>query len=300
MLYIGIDIGGTNIEIGWVTQDGQIIRHVRHKTEEFDHAQEFVEQLVEDIDSSGISTSEIGGIGIGAPNGNYFDGSIENAPNLKWEDNVPLAKIINHCTGLPVTLTNDANAVAHGELQFGYGKKYSHFAVITLGTGLGSGIVVDGKVLYGKHGVAGEFGHVNVYPGGRRCTCGRNGCLETYVSRRGIKQTYLEKGGKEELEPHLIAELARKGDKTARETFDYTSRILGLKLADLVHLFDTEAIILYGGIAKSHDLIIPVAKEEMEKELMSNFKNRVEILPSTMLDGKAGILGAAAVAMYKN
>ena len=170
-----------------------------------------------------------------------------------------------------------------------------HFSVITLGTGLGSGIVVDGRVLYGQHGLAGEFGHTQVDPQGRQCSCGRRGCLETYVSIRGIEMTYKELGGVEELNPRDIYLRAEQGDELARMTYLHTARILGNKLADLVHLFDPEAIFLYGGVANAHPLIIPEAQAEMERQLLKAFRGKVKIMPSQLLNRKGAVLGAAAL-----
>jgi glucokinase len=236
------------------------------------------------------------GIGIGAPTANYFTGNIEYAPNLIWRGIVPLQASVNKATGLPVKVTNDANAVAHAELRFGYGKKFKHFAVLTLGTGLGSGIVVNGRVLYGAHGIAGEFGHTQLDPNGRLCSCGRRGCIEAYVSIRGIKQTFAQFGGSADLSPRQIGELAEKGDWTALKTYEQTGRWLGMQMADLVHLFDLEAIIFYGGIAFAHRFFLPYALQELNNNLLPNFKNKVQLLVSQLLaQGQGGILGAAAL-----
>ncbi len=295
---LGIDIGGTNIEIGVVERSGDISMTLKYKTASFETAEDFAAALnsfIEQINND----FPISGIGIGAPTANYYTGNIEYAPNLKWQGIVPLEKIVSQTTGIPTKITNDANAVAHAELAFGGGKNMQHFAVITLGTGLGSGIVVNGKVLYGTNGLAGEFGHTQVYPDGRLCNCGRKGCLETYVSIRGIIETYHELGGKLDLNPQQIYIHAKNNDEIALKTYEKTAKILGMQLADLVHLFDPQAIFLYGGIANAADLIIPVAKAEMEKHLLQAFKNKVEILPSELLDKQGAILGAAALMFEK-
>ena len=293
---IGIDIGGTNIEIGVVDAQGNILLSFRWKTSDFPKAEQFVSRLDESTEKL-ISEHDwrVIGIGIGAPTANYYTGAIEYAPNMPWQGIVPLQRMTYEATGIPTKLTNDANAVAHGELVFGAGRMMKHFSVITLGTGLGSGIVVDGRVLYGQHGLAGEFGHIQVEPQGRQCSCGRRGCLETYVSIRGIELTYRELGGQEDLNPRDIYLLAQQGDPVALETYRYTASILGNKLADLVHLFDPEAIFLYGGVANAHPLIIPEAQAEMERQLLKAFRSKVQIRPSDLLDKKGAILGAAAL-----
>ncbi len=290
---LGIDIGGTNIEIGIVSQDGEILKSFHFSTKQFPTAQDFAKTLQDLLNE--IKDYNIAGIGIGAPTANFFTGQIEYAPNLQWTGIVPLEKIVNQATNLPVKITNDANAVAHAELRFGGGQNLDNFAVLTLGTGLGSGIVVNGKVLYGSHGLAGEFGHTQVFPDGRLCNCGRKGCLETYVSIRGITLTYKELGGTQDLTPKQIYQLAKNNDPVALETYNKTAQILGMQLADLVHMFDPQAIFLYGGIAHAHDLIIPAAKAEMEKNLLSAFKNKVQIKVSQLLDKQGAVLGAAAL-----
>ncbi len=290
---LGIDIGGTNIEIAIVSQDGQILKSFHYSTNEFPTAQDFAQTLNELLKQ--IKDYQIAGIGIGAPTANFFTGQIEYAPNLQWKGIVPLEKIVSQATNLPVKITNDANAVAHAELRFGSGQNLDNFAVLTLGTGLGSGIVVNGKVLYGAHGLAGEFGHTQVDPNGRLCNCGRKGCLETYVSIRGITLTYKELGGTGDLTPKQIYQLAKNNDPIALETYKKTAQILGMQLTDLVHLFDPQAIFLYGGIAHAHDLIIPAAKTEMEKNLLDAFKNKVQIKVSNLLDKQGAVLGAAAL-----
>ena len=293
---IGIDIGGTNIEIGVVTNKGDVLLSFRWKTTDFQRAEDFVSQLAQSVEKL-IANNDwrIIGIGIGAPTANYYTGAIEYAPNMPWQGIVPLQRMTYEATGIPTKLTNDANAVAHGELIFGAGREMKHFSVITLGTGLGSGIVVDGRVLYGQHGLAGEFGHTQVDPQGRQCSCGRRGCLETYVSIRGIEMTYKELGGVEELNPRDIYLRAEQGDELARMTYLHTARILGNKLADLVHLFDPEAIFLYGGVANAHPLIIPEAQAEMERQLLKAFRGKVKIMPSQLLNRKGAVLGAAAL-----
>ncbi len=275
---------------------GNLLLSFRWKTADFVRAEDFVAQLAQSIDKMRSGNDwRIIGIGIGAPTANYYTGAIEYAPNMPWQGIIPLQRMTYEATGIPTKLTNDANAVAHGELVFGAGKDMKHFSVITLGTGLGSGIVVDGRVLYGQHGLAGEFGHTQVDPQGRQCNCGRRGCLETYVSIRGIELTYRELGGQEGLNPRDIYLQAQKGDYIAIETYKRTAQILGNKLADLVHLYDPEAIFLYGGVANAHPLIIPEAQAEMERQLLKAFRSKVKILPSALLDKKGAVLGAAAL-----
>ncbi len=291
---VGIDIGGTNIEIGIVTPQGKILKSYTLKTAQFPTVEDFA-QTLNTLIRNDKTQYNIAGIGIGAPTANKFTGNIEYAPNLQWKGIVPLKNIVSQVTGLPVEITNDANAVAHAELAFGDGQNLKHFAVITLGTGLGSGLVVNGRVLYGAHGLAGEFGHTQVDPDGRLCNCGRKGCLETYVSIRGITLTFEELGGQPGHNPKEIYQMALDGNSIAQQTYEKTGRILGGQLADLIHLFDFEAIFLYGGIANAHPLIIPPAKQEMERQLLRASKNKVQIKPSALLNNSGAVLGAAAL-----
>ncbi|MEN8119263.1 MAG: ROK family protein [Bacteroidota bacterium] len=309
-LCIGIDIGGTNTVIGVVDRDGNFSAENSISTKKYQKIDKFIEALnnciKESLDS--INTNYIlKGIGIGAPNGNYYNGSIEYAPNLNWYEIIPLSDIINKQFHVPVVLTNDANAAAMGEMIYGAAKNLNDFIVITLGTGLGSGLVVDGKVVYGHDGFAGEIGHTIYDPNGRMCACGRKGCLETYASATGIKRTVIEllnnpdsksilnKIPKNELDSKDIYEAAVKGDKIALEAFDYTARVLGLKLADSIAYTSPEAIFLFGGLALAGDYILKPTKKYMEENLLKIYKNKVKLELSGLMGKNAAILGAAAL-----
>ncbi len=309
-LCIGIDIGGTNTVIGVVDIDGNFSAENSFSTKKYKKIDAFIEALKigikECLDS--IKTNYIlKGIGIGAPNGNYYNGSIEYAPNLNWYEIIPLADILNKHFHVPVVLTNDANAAAMGEMIYGSAKGLDNFIVITLGTGLGSGLVVDGKVVYGHDGFAGEIGHTIYDPNGRLCGCGRKGCLETYASATGIKRTVIELLNnsdtksilidipEDELNSKDIYEAAVKGDKLALDAFDYTAKVLGLKLADSIAYTSPEAIFLFGGLALSGDYILKPTKKYMEENLLKIYKNKVRLELSGLMGKNAAILGAAAL-----
>lgn len=304
---IGIDIGGTNIELAWINKSGEILNHKSYKTTNFNTADIFVEKASAEIIETNktLSNYEIIGIGIGAPNGNYFTGSIEFAPNLKWEGIINLVKMFENKTGFKTQLTNDANAAAFAEKIFGAAKETKNFLVVTLGTGLGSGIFVNGEILYGSTGFAGELGHTTAIEDGRKCKCGKKGCLETYVSATGIVKTakefsVLSKIGeelskKDNFEAKDIFIAAENNNKLALETIKYTANILGKSLANYVALFSPETIFLTGGMAKSHSLLIPETEKVMNKEMLKIFKGSVNILPSSLIKQNAGLLGAAAM-----
>lgn len=309
-LCIGIDIGGTNTVLGVVDADGNFSAENSISTKKYQKIDDFVKALnnciKESLDS--INTNYVlKGIGIGAPNGNYYNGTIEYAPNLNWNEIIPLSDMLNKHFHVPVVLTNDANAAALGEMIYGAAKNLNDFIVITLGTGLGSGLVVDGKVLYGHDGFAGEIGHTIYDPNGRKCSCGRKGCLETYASATGIKRTVIEllknqetksllnKIPENELDSKDIYEAAVKGDKIALEAFDYTAKILGLKLADSIAYTSPEAIFLFGGLALSGDYILKPTKKYMEENLLKIYKNKVRLELSGLMGKNAAILGAAAL-----
>jgi glucokinase len=256
-----------------------------------------------------IISVEIKGIGIGAPNGNYYEGTIENAANLNWKSVVPVTeKMKKYYPGMTIVLTNDANAAAIGEMVFGGAKTMKDFIVITLGTGLGSGIVVGGTLVYGHDGFAGELGHVNVCNKGRDCGCGRKGCLETYASASGIRRTVywllaermieseLRSVCFNDLSAKMISEAALRGDKIALEAFDYTGFMLGSQLANTVATTSPEAVFLLGGLANSGDLIINPTKKYMEENLLPIFRNKVKIQSSSLPDMNAGVMGAGALA----
>lgn len=306
---IGIDIGGTNTVFGLVDREGNCLEERRISTSEYHGVDAFLRHLFVEIDLliEAYPDCEVQGIGIGAPNGNYYNGSIEFAPNLTWEGIVPLAERFEARYKLPAVLTNDANAAALGEMLFGSAKGMKHFIEITIGTGLGSGIVVNGEVLYGHDGFAGEIGHTIAKSGGRRCSCGRFGCLETYVSGRGMRQTInellsasFEKSKLRDLSPNKITskhvfEAAKKGDPIALEAFEYTGRRLGKALADTVAHLSPEAIFIFGGVARAGDLLLEPTIRHFEDNVLHIYKNKVKILPSGLNNRNAAILGAAAL-----
>ncbi len=307
---IGIDIGGTYTKFGYVDREGNNLSSGRISTDKYNDLDDYMDHLHKELEKSGKEISEeikLVGIGIGAPNGNYYKGTIEYAPNLKWKGIVNLTDQFKKYYDVPVRLTNDANAAALGEMIYGGAKDMKDFIVITLGTGLGSGIVVNGNVVHGNDGFAGELGHINVKPNGRRCGCGRRGCLETYVSATGIKRTVfklfaatmedseLRNYSYNDLTAEMITKAAEKGDKLALEAFDATGKILGLKLADAVAHTSPEAIFLFGGLSKAGDFIFKPVKQYMEENLLEIYKNKVKILPSGLMDKNAAVLGAGAL-----
>lgn len=296
--YIGIDIGGTSTTIGLVDEHGQIMDR------QVVWIKEFVDGPIEPfLDAIGASIVEMEnnhsvkseGIGIGAPNGNYYRGTIEFAPNMPWQEVHEVASYLEKKLNRKTILTNDANAAAIGEKQFGAAKDFDDYILITLGTGFGSGIVAGGKVIYGHDGFAGELGHSVVVPGGRDCTCGRKGCMEAYVSIRGLRQTYRELGGDDSIDLKALAELARKGDPAAQKTYVKTGEWLGLKLADAATYTSPEAVIFFGGIAQAHDLFLPITKQTMEANIHNLYRNKIQLLVSELPMNDAAILGAAAL-----
>ena len=305
---IGIDIGGTNTKYGFVSKTGDLSCEGSLQTDKYNKIDDFIRELSTTILSiRDCEKFEIVGLGAGAPNGNYYTGVIENAPNLKWKGRIDLISLFKQYFDVPIRITNDANAAAHGELLYGNGKGMKHFLMITLGTGLGSGFVVDGKVLYGHDGFAGELGHTVAVPDGRQCACGKKGCLETYVSASGIKRTLFELFANEitpsdlrnisfsDLDAKMITDAAVTGDILALKAFDYTGKILGMKLSDAVAHTSPEAIFLFGGLALAGDLIFIPVKKYMEEYLLINFRNKVKILPSAFLHRNVAILGVGAM-----
>lgn len=309
---IGIDIGGTNTVFGIVTREGEVLAEGSIKTKEFNEIEVFVAALYELIELTLKrldSPYKVIGYGIGAPMGNINKGTIEYAATLPWKGIVPLSTYFNKHTPLPVIVTNDANAAAVGEMIYGGAKGMKNFVVITLGTGLGSGLVVDGKLVYGEDGFAGELGHTSIRPGlsNRECGCGKKGCLETYVSASGIKRTLLkimadsiEKSELRELsfddlDAKKIHDAAIKGDHIALEAFAHTGKMLGFKLADLVAHTNPEAVFLFGGLALAKDLIFDPAKTYMEEHLLSIYRGKVKLLPSELSTNNAAVLGASSL-----
>lgn len=306
----GIDIGGTNTKFGIADRNGKVYFNSRLGTTKFEKIEDLLEEVT-DLLRSELAQLGSGytlvGIGVGAANGNYYNGTIENAPNLKWKGTIPIAGMLKKLFNVPVLVTNDANAAAVGEMVFGAAKGMKDFVVITLGTGLGSGFVCNGQLVNGKHGIAGELGHTFVNPVGRYCNCGKRGCLETYVSATGIKRTvyklladHLEPSelrgvSFDNLSTKMITEAALRGDIVAIEAFKYTGRILGMKLSDTVVHTDPEAIFLFGGLSLAGDLIFKPTIENMEANLMPVFRNKVKILPSALQNQTAPILGASSL-----
>lgn len=307
---LGIDIGGTNIVCGLVDKEGNILAEGSFSTVLFPKPEGMVDELYDWFQENKNLLKKgdrVKGIGIGAPNGNYYNGCIEFAPNLKWKGKIHLSEMFKEKFNMPVFLTNDANAAALGEMVYGGAKKMKDFIVITIGTGLGSGIVCNGQIVHGHDGLAGELGHTIVYPQGRLCGCGRNGCLETYVSSRGLGKTITEMLDfsrhksklrdipSDEITSFTVYEAARQKDKIALEAFEFTGRILGMKLADAVAITSPEAIFLFGGVCKAGDYIIQPTKKSMEENLLPIFRNKVKILKSELLDKNAAVLGSAAM-----
>ncbi len=301
----GIDIGGTNTIIGLVSSEGIIIERRSFTTSDFADPRDFVEQAVQIIFEMLKKSKEhlsLKGIGIGAPNGNYYSGKIEFAPNLIWKGEIPLAKMFKDKLKVPVALTNDANAATLGEMMFGGAKNIKDFLFVTLGTGLGSGIVANGELIYGHDGFAGEIGHVIVIPNGRKCGCGRNGCLETYCSATGIVNTYLEIAGDatdKSINSIRIFQLAKEGDKIAKQAFEKTGEILGLALANSVTYTSPSIIFLFGGLTHAGDLIFKPTIQSFENNLLEIYKNKIPIVPSKLPESDAAILGAASL-IWKN
>lgn len=308
---IGIDIGGTYTKYGIVDRDGVCLAESYTNTDRYNDIDTYLENLNVEIKNTLADISEeidIKGVGIGAPNGNYYRGTIEQAPNLKWKGIVPFVELLKNYFDLPIVLTNDANAAALGEMIYGGAKNMKNFVVITLGTGLGSGIVVNGELVYGHDGFAGELGHLTVIPGGRMCSTGRRGSLETYVSATGIKRTVfsLLADSIEESEfrditynqltAAMISDAAKKGDKIALEAFEYTGKILGRALSDTIEHLSPEAIFLFGGLAKAGDFIFKPTKKYLEENLLAIFRNKVKLLPSQIQEANAAVLGASALA----
>jgi len=311
-LVIGIDIGGTGTKFGIVDKDGNVLFSDEISTKKHAVVDSFIEEL-----HSRLSTmiqkvggpGRIKGIGMGAPNGNYYTGTIEYAPNLPWKGIIPLAKLVEDKFKLPVILTNDANAAALGEMMYGAAKGMRDFIMITLGTGVGSGIVANGQLIYGHDGFAGELGHTIVIPDGRlHPGTGKHGSLESYASATGVCYTTIEFMEKSDLPSPLrdvprkdidskkVYEAAIKGDQLAKEIYEFTGKILGLALANAVMFSSPEAIILFGGLTKAGELILKPTREHMEANLIQIFQNKVKILISHLKESDAAILGASALA----
>ena len=305
-MYLGIDIGGTNTHFGLVDEDGKIMSDYVIPTEDYK-----VESLIQEIFDNTPQKHEIKAIGVGAPNANFFTGKVEKAPNLNWGKSIDLKELIETKFQKQTFITNDANAAALGEKEYGIAKELEHFVVITLGTGLGSGFYVNGQPLYGATGFAGELGHTIAIRNGRTCGCGKFGCLETYVSSTGIVRTAKEKLERyngssslnrfapEEISAKEILKEAKKGDVLALECLQITCSILAEKMADLTALFSPQAIILFGGLSKSGNFFLQKVKEEFDKFILPIFRNSTEIMISELNNENVAVLGAAALAKYE-
>lgn len=309
---MGVDIGGTNTVFGIVDARGQVIASDSIKTKKHADFDDYIEELHAGMDrliKSNELDDKIQGIGIGAPNANYYTGEIINPPNLPWGPVIPLAeKVSKAFDGLPVAITNDANAAALGEMTYGAARGMKDFIMITLGTGVGSGIVINGQLVYGHDGFAGELGHLIMKRNnGRICGCGRTGCLEAYCSATGVARTAreflevrtdpstLRNIDVEDITSKDVYDAAVAGDKLAREIFDYTGRILGEAFADMVAFSSPQAIVLFGGLAKSGDLLLRPLREEFEKTVFPVFRGKTSIILSELKESDAAVLGASAL-----
>lgn len=308
---VGIDIGGTNTKIGVVDKDGKILTNTRITTTNYPKIAAFVAALDSEIRGllEKAGDVELAAIGIGAPNGNYLKGTIEQAPNLAWKGVVPLCDMLKKYFPVPVVLTNDANAAALGEMIYGGAKGMKNFIILTLGTGLGSGIVINGELVYGHTGFAGEMGHLTMEPFGRECGCGREGCLETYVSATGIVKTVqelfaerrdpsrLRKIPFDQLTSKMIAEAADEGDQIALAAFDQTAEMLATAINNAVAFCSPEAIFLFGGLVQSGDLLLDPLNRAVDENIMGYYRKSFKIIPSCLSEADAAILGASALAV---
>ena len=302
-------MGGTNTDMGLVTENGNIVQRRNIPTNAYTELEPYVRDMMREIESMVDGQSAIDGmavqlegIGIGAPNGNFYTGCVDNAPNLTIKGNLNFAKEIHRYRDVPVVLSNDANAAAYGEYVYGGARGMRHFIMFTLGTGVGSGIVVDGKLVHGSTGAAGELGHNILVPHGRRCSCGREGCLETYTSARGIVQTYCELAHVEpspEITSKHIGELAHQGDPVALKTWETVADQLGLAMANSVTFSAPEAIFLMGGPAQVGEPLLKPLRAAFDKYLLNIYQGTCQIRMSELRANEVAILGAAALLKMK-
>ena len=309
---VGIDVGGQTSKIGVVDARGTVLAQTVIRTDTYDQVEPYIAELAEAVNKlikeSGTE-GKIRGIGVGAPNGNYYTGTIESAPNLKWaHDRVEFSKLLSEAMGgLPVALTNDANAAAVGEMTYGAARGMKNFIMITLGTGVGSGIVINGEVVYGHDGFAGELGHVAaVRNNGRTCGCGKTGCLETYASATGVARTAREwleltdepslLRGLDSIASKDVYEAAKEGDKLALKIFEFTGKILGRSFADFIAFSSPEAIVLFGGLARAKEFLTEPILDAMNANVLPLWRNKVELVYSQLKESDAAILGASALA----
>ncbi len=312
-LVVGIDVGGQTTKLGVVDARGTVLAQTVIRTDTYSTIEPYIAELAEAINKiikDADAEGKVRGIGVGAPNGNYYTGTIENAPNLPWGHNgvVEFAKLLSAAmNGLPVALTNDANAAAVGEMTYGAARGMKNFIMITLGTGVGSGIVINGEVVYGHDGFAGELGHTAaVRNNGRQCNCGKTGCLEAYASATGVARTareWLELTDEPSVLRNLdtiaskdVYDAAKEGDKLALKIFDFTGRILGRSFADFIAFSAPEAIVLFGGLARAKEFLLAPMEEAMNANLLPLWKNKVKIVFSQLKESDAAILGASALA----
>jgi glucokinase len=303
-LALGVDIGGTNSVFGLCDEYGKLYFEESVSTTDYSTPEELVDKIYERIKSVG-HLPNVEGIGIGAPNGNFYSGTIEFAPNLKWKGIIPLARLFEYKFKVKTILTNDANAAAIGEMIYGAGRDLKDFVTITLGTGLGSGVISGGNLIYGHDGFAGEYGHIRVVPDGRLCGCGRKGCLETYVSATGVVRSIHELDSKHSETSELINlknpeasqvfQLAEDGDEFAVEIIEYTAKVLGNSLADFTCFSSSKAYILFGGIAQNGPSFAKKVKGYMEDALLNIYKDKIEIRISELHDKNAAVLGASSL-----
>ena len=312
-LVIGIDIGGQTTKCGIVDARGTVLSQTVIRSDNFTDVTPFIAELAEALNriiAEAKAEGQIRGIGVGAPNGNYYTGTIESAVNLSWGGTriIPFAKLLSEqMNGIPVSLTNDANAAAMGEMTYGAARGMKNFIMITLGTGVGSGIVINGEVVYGHDGFAGELGHTcAVRHNGRQCNCGKTGCLETYASAIGVARTareWLEMSDEpsvlrslDKISSKDVYEAAKDGDKLALKIFDFTGRILGEKFADFIEFSAPEAIVLFGGLARAKEFLAGPIQKAMDENVLSLWRGKVKLVVSQLKESDAAILGASALA----
>ncbi|MBR5862871.1 MAG: ROK family protein [Bacteroidales bacterium] len=311
-LVVGIDVGGQTSKLGVVDARGTVLAQTVIRTDTYTDVAPYIAELAEAVRKvvkEAGAEGKIRGIGVGAPNGNYYTGQIESAPNLPWaREKVEFAKLLSEALdGLPVALTNDANAAAVGEMTYGAARGMKNFIMITLGTGVGSGIVINGEVVYGHDGFAGELGHTSaVRNNGRACGCGKTGCLEAYASATGVARTareWLELTDEPSLLRNLdsiaskdVYEAAKEGDKLALKVFEFTGKILGRSLADFVAFSAPEAIVLFGGLARAKEFLTDPILEAMNANVLPLWRGKVELVYSQLKESDAAILGASALA----
>lgn len=308
---VGIDMGGTNTVFGIVDARGLVVASNSIKTRKHAKFEDYINELCTELNrliADNNLVDKIYGIGVGAPNANYFTGMIEDGVNLPWPTPIPFAKMLSEKMGVPVAITNDANAAAIGEMTYGAARGLKDFIMITLGTGVGSGIIINGQLVYGHDGFAGELGHMIVKRNnGRLCACGRSGCLETYCSATGVARTareYLELTDtpsllrdipSDEITSKDVYDAAVNGDKLANDVFTFTGTVLGEALADFTVFSAPEAFILFGGLAKAGDLLLKPVREAMEKNMLSIWKGKVKVILSELKEADAAVLGASAL-----